>query len=537
MKITGSLPPELGLGAAKSAGQGQEVQAPAAASMLSAGQQPQVELLTGAGIRMLLGELTKMLDRQSGLVSELPPAVAAAAGAALTEQAADEVLPQGLAALIKSAKSGAESMTALAGRLEEAASLARAFPAGVPEGLRELATAVAARLSQQPASPAMAPQTATGPAVMSQAATGPGATGPAVMGPGVMQQTVMEPAAPTGGQGTGLPGQSVSGAASQAIPGGSGRQATAQAATGQAATLATTGPTIVAKMPVQAAAAQPAAGAAIEGETATAAGGQAAKEAAAAGAGTIATGGRQGTALAAEADGLAALTGEPARAAKGQGEEAPLIARLQQVLTEALPGRPSPLVRAALSQATAALTAYLPAGGEKAPTGRGQLSLQEGVALLKVADSQPWLKLPEATLRQAAATMHELAAAAPGQQAADTTGGQNVLVMTVPLYLGPDGKAYPAYIHISQEREGGGQSREASAVRDTWLRVCLATENIGLVDVVFHVWGDRQLSVRAIFSEQAAVEDFRRMVPEIREELAASTLTLTDISVVGTPVK
>lgn len=502
MKITANLPPEPGLGAAQAAGQGQEARSPTGAGAAVV-QLPQVELMTDAGIRLLLGELTKVLDRQASLQGQLPQAVAMAAGEAASQT--EGGLPQGLAALLKGARNGAESMATLAGRLEAAASLARAFPAGLPPALAELAATVTTLLAElSPATPAtpttpVAPNTATAPAT------------PAIPGTPAVPTT---PAAPAVQATPTTPAAAGSAAA--------GPQTAAAAPTGSAVTA------IVPSMlevngPAATPAGQPLAEAAAKAMPAVKA------------AATVAVA-AQSTIAATAAEALTVLTGELARAAAGEAADLPTVTSLRQALAEAVPERPAPLVRAAVNQATTALAAFLPATGEKAAAGKAEagLSLREGLALLKVADSQQWLKLPEATLRQAAATLHELAAVTPTQQTADTAGNQHVLAMTVPLYLGPDGKAYPAYIHISQEREKGGQAQDGATVRDTWLRVCLATENIGLVDLVFHVWGDRQLSIRALFSEPATVEDFRRLVPDIRQELAASPLTLTDISVVAT---
>jgi hypothetical protein len=498
MKITGNLPPELGLAAAQAAGQGQEARGAAGAgSPLQTAVLPQVELLTDAGIRMLLGELTKLLDNQASLQGQLPPTVAAAAESALAGQAADSVLPQGLAALVKGARSGADSMGNLAGRLKAAASLARVFPAGVPAALTELATAVAAGMSAEP-------------------------------------QAAM-PAAMPAGQATQIPAGQNASAGQAALPQPPGPQAgtatlSAPATAGQPATMPAGGQLAAAPAGQAPIVAEAAAGNAANGPVQTTSSG-AQVPAAATGAGL------PGKVAATAAEVLTALTGELAKAASGQATETPALARLQQVLVEVLPDKPSLPVRAALNQATAALDAYLPATGGREAPGPELKGVKEGLVLLTVADSQKWLKLPENSLRQAAATLHELAAAPPGQQAADTAGSQNVLAMTVPLYLGPDGKAYPAYIHISQEKENGGRPADGRTVRDTWLRVCLATENIGLVDIVFHVWGDMQLSIRAVFSEPEAVEDFRRMVPDIRQEMASSPLTLTDISVVTTQAR
>ncbi|HWQ61511.1 MAG TPA: hypothetical protein VN521_04325, partial [Negativicutes bacterium] len=163
--------------------------------------------------------------------------------------------------------------------------------------------------------------------------------------------------------------------------------------------------------------------------------------------------------------------------------------------------------------------------------------LEGALVRQKMADSLPWQKLPAETLRHASQTVREMAAAAPqsDQAAAETPAGQKVLVMTMPIYFG-DGRSYPAYLHISRDREQSGGDA-AAATRETWLRLCVATDNLGVVDMVFYLRGEQQLSIRVAFGNKEAGEDFRRVLPDLRGALAASPLTLTDIAVVAAAEK
>jgi len=128
-----------------------------------------------------------------------------------------------------------------------------------------------------------------------------------------------------------------------------------------------------------------------------------------------------------------------------------------------------------------------------------------------------------------------MAEASPPAATADSSAGHDVFTAVLPLCLG-EGRVYPAYIHVARDRESAGARREDEE-RETWMRVCLATDNIGVVDTVFHLRGRRQLAIRVGFTDREAADELRRHLPEIRARLAASALTLTDLSVVALPAK
>lgn len=71
----------------------------------------------------------------------------------------------------------------------------------------------------------------------------------------------------------------------------------------------------------------------------------------------------------------------------------------------------------------------------------------------------------------------------------------------LPLQFAEKSHPYPAYIHIYQDRE---EERPGSAktARELWLRVCLVTENMGLVETVFYLT-KQSLDIRLSGSESA----------------------------------
>ncbi len=216
--------------------------------------------------------------------------------------------------------------------------------------------------------------------------------------------------------------------------------------------------------------------------------------------------------------------------------ESPALALTKAMLADLPEDLLTPGARQDIAKAAAALSRSIPEKVSQAAAFHNLPELEETVMWQKVADSLPWLKMPKETLEQASRTLREMAAAVPAskQSAAETPGGQKVLVFTMPVIFA-DGRSYPAYIHISRDREQA--DNPAAPVRETWLRMCVATDHIGAVDMVFHLRGQQQLSIRVTFSNREAGEEFRGVLSDLRGSLAESDLVVTDIAVAATTEK
>lgn len=111
-----------------------------------------------------------------------------------------------------------------------------------------------------------------------------------------------------------------------------------------------------------------------------------------------------------------------------------------------------------------------------------------------------------------------------------TPEGHRSMSFMTPLYMSEDmQKPYPAYIHVYDEEkkdENGGPSK-----KETWIRVCLLTENIGAVDVSFRMYEETNLDVRIYFSERENLEDFRDYMDEFRASFDDKPLTLMSVKV------
>lgn len=170
-------------------------------------------------------------------------------------------------------------------------------------------------------------------------------------------------------------------------------------------------------------------------------------------------------------------------------------------------------------------------------------ALQEGAAkhkmgevpkiwvLLKALGAEQWQNLDSQNLQKSANTVKELAnsmyksTALAGEKQAE----QSVLSFSVPLQVA-EGVFYPAHIHIFHQ-ENENEKEQFARKFETWLRVSVDTEHMGMVDSVFRLYADDKLDVRVIFPTNEAANEFKQELPNIRKDINATKLTLNDILV------
>ena len=103
------------------------------------------------------------------------------------------------------------------------------------------------------------------------------------------------------------------------------------------------------------------------------------------------------------------------------------------------------------------------------------------------------------------------------------------MAFMTPLYLGENQKNYPTYVHIYDQSENEtGQNNEK---KETWLRLCLLTENIGAVEMVFRLYEKENINVRVSFSNTDMVESFNQYIPELKASFENYPLVLKDFKV------
>lgn len=151
--------------------------------------------------------------------------------------------------------------------------------------------------------------------------------------------------------------------------------------------------------------------------------------------------------------------------------------------------------------------------------------------LLKESAFPENLKTVAESLQEIAKTYQK-----PTAQNAELHGQETVLALTVPLYLGEGTSPYPAYIHVYRQQDDE-QAEGVGSGQDIWLRICLSTENIGIVDMIFHLYKQSLVNIGVTFSGEEPAKFFETFVPLVRQDLKGSAVTLAEIRVKATGVE
>ena len=110
-----------------------------------------------------------------------------------------------------------------------------------------------------------------------------------------------------------------------------------------------------------------------------------------------------------------------------------------------------------------------------------------------------------------------------------TVQNQRSFQMMVPIYLGENSTSYPTYLSIydenTKDEETGVEKKE------TWLRICVLTDNIGAAELIFRVYEGNQLDMRFYFSESDAAEDFRDYVSNLRDSIRQTHFNIGEIRI------
>ena len=114
-----------------------------------------------------------------------------------------------------------------------------------------------------------------------------------------------------------------------------------------------------------------------------------------------------------------------------------------------------------------------------------------------------------------------------GESSSSGVEKQQSMNFMMPLYMGDNEKSYPAYIHVYNQQEHTNEQGEVQG-KETWLRLCVLTDNIGAVELVCQVYDKQNLNMRVLFSDDASVQSFKEYVPELQDALKDSSLTLKD---------
>jgi len=106
--------------------------------------------------------------------------------------------------------------------------------------------------------------------------------------------------------------------------------------------------------------------------------------------------------------------------------------------------------------------------------------------------------------------------------------GQRSLNFMMPMYMGEE-STYPSYIHVYDEKQPDPETGELK--KETWLRLCVLTDNIGAVEITCRVYQENQLDMRLFFSSTEIANEFRAEMNTLRNSLRDSKLRLKEIKV------
>lgn len=174
----------------------------------------------------------------------------------------------------------------------------------------------------------------------------------------------------------------------------------------------------------------------------------------------------------------------------------------------------------------------VPASVRQAAQNNNMPELSRLWAFMQLCDIASLEEKNPRTLKSASRKVADFALAMRGQMEGDgnkQVEGQRSMNFTMPLYLGDNEQSYPAYIHVYDENKQTEDNPESQ--KETWVRICLLTENIGAVELTCRIYEKNRLDVRVFFSQEETVQGFGEYIPEFKASFAESPLELADIKV------
>ncbi len=183
-----------------------------------------------------------------------------------------------------------------------------------------------------------------------------------------------------------------------------------------------------------------------------------------------------------------------------------------------------------MAKLTKSVESLMPQILKQAAAEQGLAELPNLWALLKMVELDQWKAIDRNERAKAGAALRRLAQlfAKEAVPQGENQNTHTVLSYSLPLYFGDNPTPYPAYIHIYHQRE---QEDRGQGEYETWLRIALDTENIGVVDTSFRLYDGEKVDVRVGLGDYQAVQSFTQSVPDIRTALAESPLTLSVLAV------
>lgn len=147
-------------------------------------------------------------------------------------------------------------------------------------------------------------------------------------------------------------------------------------------------------------------------------------------------------------------------------------------------------------------------------------------AFMQLCDMAGTRKLNARTLKKAGKDVNvfvmSMRSAMEGDNA--TVQGSRSLNFMLPMYM--EDTVYPSYIYVYDEKKQDEATGELK--KETWLRLCILTDNIGAVEITCRVYNGDALDLKLFFSSNDILDEFKENVAELKESLKSSSLKLSD---------
>ena len=153
-------------------------------------------------------------------------------------------------------------------------------------------------------------------------------------------------------------------------------------------------------------------------------------------------------------------------------------------------------------------------------------------AFMQMVDVIATRKMTADQYRRAAKNITALAlsmrGALEGENTTTQKTGQRYMSFIMPLFMGA-AESYPAYIHVYDEAYQDEEDDRAK--KETWLRICVLTDNIGMVELINRIYEENHVDMRLYFSDADAAWEFREHLDSIRETADGSSLIIEGIQI------
>ncbi len=142
------------------------------------------------------------------------------------------------------------------------------------------------------------------------------------------------------------------------------------------------------------------------------------------------------------------------------------------------------------------------------------------------------LKMTPKALKKAGKDVAAFATALRGSMSSDNAVVQNQrsFQMMIPLYMSDNETSYPTYFNIYDETNRDEDTGEDK--KETWVRMCILTDHVGAVELVFRIYDETKLDMRFYFSQREIAKEFGDIyIDRLKNSMKDFSLRVGEITV------